>query len=415
MRLGMLTQWFDPEAGPAALPGVYAREFIKSGHKVKVLTGFPNYPEGKIYPGYSLQPRMREYAPSLQVTRVALYPNHSSSAIGRIINYASFALSASTLGLGALRGVEAIWVYNSPVTVAVPMLLHSKWGNVPIFLHVQDLWPDSLVESGMFPEGEVAQKLEEVIATLVRFMEKKSAVVGVISKGVKELILERNPALDADRIVYVPNPTNEQLFVDAMIRSKYSNCEDSIKPVEIMYAGAIGEVQGFDSLIEAANLLRDRHDIMFTLVGDGISRDRLQNKVNDLGLSNITFAGRVDQARIPELIASADIQLVSLAASPFLKHTTPSKIPSLLASGVPIVAQIEGDGARLLKESKAAAIVKPGDYRGMASAISDLVNAGPMKWIEMGEAGRKFYEENLSAAAASHKIISALQGVGVGR
>lgn len=408
----MLTQWYDPETGPAALPAVYAREFAKKGHEVKVLTGFPNYPEGKLYPGYILRPRMQESKSPLQVTRVALYPNHDSSVAGRIANYSSFALSASTLGLGALKNVDALWVYNSPATVAAPMLLHSKWGRIPIFLHIQDLWPDSLIESGMFPQGAGSKQIEAMIATLVRFMEKKSAVVGVISKGVKDLLLERNPSLDPDKLVYVPNPTNEQLFIDSSIRARYLNPQADREEVEIMYAGAIGEVQGLDTLIDTAVLLKDRDDIRFTLVGDGISRTRLQEKASSFGLTNVRFLGRVPQSQIPDLIASADIQLVSLSSSPFLKHTTPSKIPSLLASGVPIIAQIEGDGANLLEESQAAVVIEPGNCEQMARAICALVSEGPSKWIKMGESGRVFYEKNLSAAAASTQIVNALRKAG---
>src|SRR5699024_1855851 len=114
---------------------------------------------------------------------------------------------------------------------------------------------------------------------------------------------------------------------------------------------------------DAAALLRSRPDIRFTIVGDGISRQRLEDKVQELGLTSITFTGRVPQEQVPSLVADADIQLVSLKSAPFLSHTTPSKIPSLLASGVPIVAQLEGDGAKLLEESGAAVVAKPGDPR----------------------------------------------------
>lgn len=411
MKIGMLTQWYDPETGPAALPAVYAREFIRNGHEVKVLTGFPNYPEGKLYPGYSLRPRMAQSELPLQVTRVALYPNHNSSAVGRVANYASFALSASVLGQKALSGVDAIWVYNSPVTVAAPLMFHSKFGKTPIFLHVQDLWPDSLMESGMVPDGFAGKQAERAIAALVRLMETRSAVVGVISEGVKDLLLERNPSLDPNKIVYVPNPTNEQLFVNSGIDKKYPIVSSNQQPVEIMYAGAIGEVQGLDTVLEAAAILRDHKNIKFTFVGDGISRVKLEKKSKELNLSNVNFVGRVSQSSIPTLIARADIQLVSLSSSPFLAHTTPSKISSLLSSGVPIIAQIEGDGARLLEKSKAAVVVKPGDSQQMASFILKLVDQGPARWIEMGNAGRNFYQENLSAAAASEKIVDALEKV----
>lgn len=414
MKIGMLSQWYDPETGPAALPGVYAREFVNQGHQVSVLTGFPNYPQGRLYPGYSIRPRMREGAAPLRVTRTALYPNHSSSALGRIANYASFGASATVFGGGAFRNADAIWVFNSPVTVSAPLLTHSRFGRTPIFLHVQDIWPDSLIESGMFPGGVVGKVAERAIAALVRLTERRSAVIGVISESVRDLILERNPAIDPAKIVYAPNPANEQVFRPVSEQRAALGIQSGDRGVtEIMYAGAIGEVQGLDTVVDAAAILKHRDDIRFTIVGDGISRERLARKAQDLGLTNVHFTGRVPQDDIPGLVARADIQMVSLAANPFLGYTTPSKISSLLASGVPVVAQLEGDGANLLTQSGAASVVTPGDPESFAHAVGSLVDAGPAKWDEMGQSGRRFYEDNLSVKAAASRIIDAIRAAGV--
>lgn len=413
MKIGMLTQWFDPETGGASLPGVYAREFIASGHQVSVLTGFPNYPEGAVYPGYRLRPRSVEDDGELRLTRVALYPNHNGSVLGRVANYSSFAISAALLGVGGLGSADAIWVFNSPVTVALPMLTHSRFGRVPIFLHVQDVWPDSLIESGMLPDGAIGRGIERLVSPIVKLMESRAAVIGTISPSVRNLILERNPSIEPTKIVYAPNPTNELVFRPVSETRASFGIEAGNRGVtEIMYAGAIGEVQGLDTVLDAAALLKNRQDIRFTIVGDGISRERLARRAGDLGLVNVHFVGRVPQAEIPILVARADIQMVSLGANPFLAYTTPSKISSLLASGVPVLAQLEGDGASLLIKSGAAKVVNPGDSEALAHAAERLVDAGATRWNEMGQAGRKFYEENLSAAAAASRIMDAIRVAG---
>ena len=407
--MGMLTQWYEPETGPASLPAVYAREFVQQGHQVKVLTGFPNYPEGSLYPGYSVRPRISEGDPSLQLTRVALYPDHGRSGVRRAANYVSFGLSAATLGAGALRGADAIWVYNSPITVTLPLLTHSGFGRTPVFLHVQDIWPDSLVESGMFANGRIGQGVTRLVARAVRLTERRSAVIGVISEGARGLILERNPRVSPEKVVYVPNPTNEQLFVPTPIIRDRRGIELGLGgSFEVMYAGAIGEMQGLDTVVDAAHLLKNRQNIKFTLVGDGISRERLIRKAEGLGLANISFAGRVSQDEIPLLLARADIQLVSLAAQPFLKYTTPSKIASLLASEVAIVGQIAGDGAELLRRSGAARIAPPGSSSQLAQAIVDMMEVGAAERQRMARAGREFYEVELSAAAACSRIVDSL-------
>ncbi len=409
MKIGMLTQWFDPETGPAALPGVYAREFTRQGHEVSVLTGFPNYPEGRLYPGYDMRLRTHQRVGDVETTRVALYPNHSRSASGRLVNYVSFGLSAASLGTHVLKGVDAIWVYNSPVTVALPMLTHSRMGRVPIFLHVQDVWPDSLVESGMFPTGRTGRVAAKLVSTVVRLMENRAAIIGVISPGVRDLILHRNPRLDASRIIYAPNPANEELFIPSSdLREAYGIVKSDTAPMEFMYAGAIGEVQGLDSLIEAAHLLRSRDDIRITLVGDGISRQRLEARSISLGLKNVHFMGRVPQEDIPSLMARADVQVVSLSDRPFLSYTTPSKIPSILASGLPILAQLSGDGASLVYASGAGYVVHPGNPQALADAMAEMVHLGRPAIGELGRRGREYYEAHLSRHAAAEKIVRSL-------
>ncbi|MBM9433404.1 glycosyltransferase family 4 protein [Flaviflexus equikiangi] len=408
MKIGMLSQWYDPETGPAALPGVYAREFVRQGHEVSVLTGFPTYPEGKLYPGYSMRVREQEFGPSHTVTRVPVFPSHSRSSVGRVLNYTSFSLSATLLAGRPMKNVDALWVYNSPVTVALPMLWHSSLGKTPIFLHVQDLWPDSLIESGMFTDGRVADFTSRLISSLVRLTERRSAVVGVISESVRDLILERHPGIEPAKIKYVPNPTNEDLFRPSRLIRQEFGIELPDDETRVMYAGAIGDVQGLETLLHTAFELRQRDDIKFVLVGDGIRKRDLEIKSEEMGLKNIDFVGRVPQSEIPILMAQCHIHLVSLATSPFLRYTTPSKIPSLLASEVPIVAQIDGDGRRMIERSGAGIVATPGDPVALAAAVLSLAERTSSERLAMAKRGRSFYEENLSAEAASSKIVSSI-------
>ncbi|MCL3862920.1 glycosyltransferase family 4 protein [Actinotalea sp. K2] len=416
MRIGMLSQWFDPEPGPAAIPGVLARELARTGHTVSVLTGYPNYPLGTVYPGYTQ--RWREVsrpAPRISVTRVPLHPSHDGSALGRSMNYASFALSASTSG--ALRGADALWVYNSPVSVSLPLLLHSRYGRVPYFLHVQDVWPDSLLESGMFPGGAAGRVAARVIDGIVRLTERRAAVIGVISPGVRDLILERHPSADPAKIIYVPNPTDESLFRPTN-RVGGDGQDDGAgvdvapdRPFTVMYVGAIGDVQSLETLLDAAEILAGHDHLRFAVVGDGIARDRLETDARRRGLSSVTFHGRVPKESVPALMASADAQLVSLAASPFLRLTTPSKIASLLASEVPVIGHLDGDGARLLRESGAAVTAAAGDASALASAVLAMHDVGPAGRRAMARRGRRYYEQHLTAQVTAARIVESLEAV----
>lgn len=410
MKLGVLSQWYDPEPGPAALPGVYAREFSARGNDVHVLTGFPNYPDGKLYEGYKISRRRTEKRDGFDVDRVALYPQHSASAVGRILNYASFAASATLSGRHALRDIDALWVYNSPITVSLPLLTHTRMGKIPFFLHVQDLWPDSLVDSGMMPDGALGDSIAKLVKKVVHLTERKAAVIGVSSLSARRIILERNSSIDPSKIVYAPNPTNESLFrpVGEIRAALALDSVADVETVNVMYAGAVGEVQGLDTLLDAAVLLRTHSRIKFTVVGDGISRERLERRAAHSDISNVKFLGRVPQHEIPGLVARAHVQIVSLADAPFLSYTTPSKIASLMAMGVPIVGHLRGDGARLIEDAKAGAVVAPGDAAALASVIGAMAEAGPSAWSEYGASARRYYETHLSVASTTDTILHSL-------
>jgi colanic acid biosynthesis glycosyl transferase WcaI len=410
MKLGIVSQWFDPEPGPAAIPGVFAREFVRMGHDVSVLTGFPNYPQGEIYDGFRQSIGERSEVDGASLTRVPLYPNHNASALGRMANYASFAASATAFSRGALKEVDAVWVYNSPITVTAPLMAHTRVGSVPYFLHVQDIWPDSLIESGMFPGGPIGSVASSVIKRIVRFSEKKATVIGVISPSVRELILDRNPGLDPSKILYVPNPTDEGLFHPAPRLQADGRRRDGDRPFTIMYVGAVGEVQGLETVLDAAELLGPRSGIEFVIVGDGIARERIQQDAITRGLNNVNFRGRIDKNLVPEAMAEADVQMVSLASSPFLRVTTPSKISSLLASEYPIIGLIAGDGADLLRDSGAARVLDPGDAEGLAGAALELSRLDPEALKSMARAGRAYYEKHLSAAVTAARITDSLKG-----
>jgi len=401
MKIGILSQWYDPEPGPAAIPGVLAREFAAAGHEVHVLTGFPNYPTGRLYAGFRQRLRSTTTSDGVTVTRVPLWTSHDSSALGRVLNYASFALSATVAGARTISRCDVVWVYNSPVTVALPLLVHTRGGRIPYFLHVQDLWPDSLIESGMFPGGRIGRVAIAAIRRLVALTERRARRVGVISPSVVDLVLERNPRMRREGLEYVPNPTDEALFTPQAVRTRTAG-----EPLTVMYTGAVGEVQGLEGVIRA--VAASDSDVRLLLVGDGIALPRLRALVDDLATDRVEFLGRVPKEQVPELMARADVHLVSLATSEFLAHTTPSKIASLLASAVPVLGVIAGDGARLIDDSGAGVTAAPGDDASLRRALDGLGSLSSEELHSRGEAGRRYYDRHLSARTAASTIVSSL-------
>lgn len=409
MKIGILSEWYDPERGGPAVPGIYAREFSNRGHSVKVLTGFPNYPFGRVYSGYQIRPRITEILDGIPVTRVALYPSHGSSAAQRLATYGSFALSASVLGAGALGGAEGVWVYNSPATICLPMLTQTRFGHTPIFLHVLDLWPDSVMQSGVLSSGTARRIAKMVLNPLIRFMERRAATLGVSSPSLRDTILSRNPSVDPEKIVYLPHPVDERIFrpIEEVRVGLGIIPDESV--FELMYAGSVGDVQGLDVLLDAAKLLGTTPEVKISIVGDGISRGRLEERVHRENISNVTILGSVSPESMPRLLAATHAHFVGLAQSPFLEQTTPSKIATLLASGVPIVGCLAGDGAQLINDSGGGVVVEPGDVVGLAQAITDMANGGMSKWRSLGRRGRDFYESHLSTKLSARRVVDSFR------
>lgn len=401
MRFGVYSQWYDPEPGPASLPGVYARALAERGHDVSVLTGFPNYPSGHLYPGYTGRRPLSETLDDIDVHRVPLYPNHGRSGLGRLANYASFAATASALGGRDINDVDALWVYNSPATVAIPLLMRKR-KRAPFLLHIQDLWPQSVIESGMFPAGRLGAVAIGAIRALVRHTEAAASAIAVISPSVKELLVRNGMA--PDKIAHVPNPTNESLFYPRVrrpeIRSPLAAPEDFL----LMYAGSLGFVQGLDVALDAMSLLRDRSQIKLLLVGTGVNESALRAQAERLGLRNVGFHGQAPQSQIPDLMAAADVQLVSLRDDAFLALTTPSKLPAIMASGLPILASMRGDGAALVTRSGGGHSCCPGDPAALASAIRLLADLPASRRQAIGQSGRRHYLRHMSAGKTAQDV-----------
>lgn len=210
LRIGLLTQWYNPEPGPAALPGVLARGLAERGHEVQVLTGFPNYPSGYIAAGYAVRRRLVEVAGGVTVTRVALYPSHDGSTTRRMLNYGSFGASAMVNGLGSLRGLDALWVNYSPVTVGGAQLLARAALGVPSVVHVLDLWPDTLFAGGFANEGRFGSLVHRGLNAWCGAMYRAASSVAYISPGVGQVLQSRGVA--AEKLHYVPMWADEEVF-----------------------------------------------------------------------------------------------------------------------------------------------------------------------------------------------------------
>lgn len=405
MRFGLISQWFDPEPGPAAIPGGLARELAARGHDVHVLTGFPNYPVGRIYEGYRLRPvSTSQPRPRMTVRRVALYPSHDDSTVRRLANYGSFGLSASTLGLGAMRGMDAIWVYNSPATVALPMWgARALWG-VPHVLHIMDLWPDSILFGG-FDAGIGGRAALRAVDAWVSAMYRSSAKVAYASPGLGAVLESRG--VPADKLAYAPVWADPSVDTDAapVSRAHWGASDDQLL---VLYAGAVGAAQGLSAALTGLAQLQNPEKVVLLIAGSGTELGALRRQAAALGLPNVHFLGQLPRSELSGIMTSADLHIVSLRDSPLAHVSLPSKIHTTLALGKPLLAAVGGDAATVARESGAAFVAIPGDAASIAAELEKAVLMDRASLVAMGARGRSYYDSRFSLGVGVDRIESLL-------
>ncbi|RLE40053.1 glycosyltransferase WbuB [Candidatus Woesearchaeota archaeon] len=386
MRVLLLAQWYIPE--PDIKIHLLAKDLVARGHQVTSITGFPNYPQGRIYPGYHQRLRQWEDMDGVRVLRLPLYPDHSRSGVKRIINYLSFATSASVLGPLLCGPADVMWVYHPPLTVGIPAWLIGLLRRVPFVYEVQDMWPETLTVTGMMPSRRVARW----VSRLARFVYRRAAAITVISPGFKRNLVDKG--VPPEKIHVIPNWADEDVY-HPVLRDETLAAEHGLAGrFNVVYGGNMGAAQGLQNVIDAATLLRDSPDVQFVLIGDGVDQDVLRQMVQERELDNVCFLGRQPMKDMPRFFALADALLVHLKRDPLFEITIPGKTIAYLACGRPILGVVSGDPADVIRQAGAGVICPQENPATLARTVRELY-AMPVEQREaMGQAGRRAFLAN---------------------
>lgn len=407
MKVGLLSQWYDPEPGGGALPAVLAHGLADRHHDVKVLTAFPNYPYGEVYPGYRQAWRHVERPrDGVTVRRAPLYTSHDANAATRAANYLSFGVSAGVHALSYLADRDALWVYNSPAPVGAVARQLAKRRGVPFLLHVMDLWPDSVLDSGMLSSGALNTVADRVLTGVLDRTYRSASLVGVTSPGQRELLATRG--VPADKVIHLPVWANEAVFFPRTARRELLPEAARGADVVLMYAGAMGHVQRLDTAVRAVAAVGPA--VHLVMVGTGVAEPSLRALAAELSASNVHFTGPQPPSAMGDLSAAADLHLVALDDTPLWRVTMPSKIQTVMALGRPIVGTCAGDAAAVIAAAEAGVTVLPGDDAGLASALR-AVAGNATQLATWGAAARRYYEAEFSQDAAIRRVEAALQSV----
>jgi colanic acid biosynthesis glycosyl transferase WcaI len=382
MRVLILSIYHDPE--PIPKTGELARELKRRGHDVEVVTAFPHYPSGDLYPGYRLALWTRETIQGVPVLRTFIYPYHGTKPILRILNYVSWMFSAM-LAAVLTRRVDVMYVWHPPLTVGVTAWVIARLKRVPFLYDVQDLWPEGAVDAGLLRPGRVV----DLLSGLADWVYARATRIFVVSDEAAALLVQRG--VPRAKIHVAKHWADDQILLAVprltTLRSELGLDEAFV----VMFAGNIGRVQGLDTVIEAARQLRAAARIVFLFVGDGLDRERLERLASDEGLSSVRFAGAHPAADMPDWYAAADVLLVHVRPGGVASHAVPTKILSYLASGKPILCAMGGAAARLVEQADAGVTVAAGDAAALAAAVRSLSEQSRTTLAERGRRGREFF------------------------
>lgn len=387
MKILVVSQYYYPENFRI---NDLCQGLIERGHEVTVYTGLPNYPEGKLFKGYSFQGPYTEEIDGVKVIRVPLITRGAKKSWRLALNYISYFVSATVLAPFVVKGdFDKIFVFApSPITVAIPALFLKYLKRAPVFLWVQDLWPESLEATGVVRNKFILDKVGFGVKLLYKLTDKILLPSKAFIKNVK--------ALDAkdSQIVYFAQ-WSESLF---------SNSPESISVVDplipkegfkITFAGNIGTSQDFETIVKAAEILRTHKDIIFLILGNGLMRGWAESEVKRLGIEDtFIFLGSKPLEMMPAYYSQSDVMLLSLTDTPLFAVTVPAKFQTYLASGKPILASVNGEVARIVDEYRVGVSVPAGSPHLLAEAILKLKNSSPEELKEMASNAKICHQEN---------------------
>lgn len=383
MKLLVVTQYFAPENFRIndLVAGLSAR-----GHEVTVLTGQPNYPSGRFFPGYGWRGPRREQLHGATIVRVPLAPRGRGTALRLVLNYLSFAFFASLAALfRPAQRYDAIFVFEpSPITVCLPAVFASLRSRAPIILWVLDLWPESLAATGAVR----SPALLRLVGRGVRWLYARCALVLVQSRAFFSSVQAHG--VPAQRIRYFPNWIEPE-YGDSASANGLAGDPGRFT---IVYAGNIGVAQDFPAILDAAGRAVQQLPLLrFVIAGDGRMAAWTREEVARRGLgANFVFLGQLPASAMPGLFASADALLVALRPDPAFAATIPGKVQSYLSSGRPLLGMLDGEGARVIAESGAGFAAPAGNAPELAEAIIRLAGTDPAQRTQMGQQAREYAE-----------------------
>lgn len=392
----IVTQYFRPELGAAQVRlGALVDELRGAGHRVEVLTSLPNYPTGRIFPGWPKRAVSSGSEDGVRVTRVWSWAA-TGSGPGRIANYLSFG-AMSVLGLRHRSRPRWVVVEYPTLFGALPAVLWARRHRIRLVVKVADLWVDVLAQSGLLPKGVAA-----ALGTVERWMLRQADAVTVVTEGLRDAVVAKG--VNPSRICWLPNGVDTDLF-----HPPADDVPVADGPAQVLYAGTHGHVHGLEVVLDAAEHLADR-PVRFLLVGGGSEKDSLVAEATRRGLDNVEFRDPVPITEVAELLRESTVGLATVRDDPLFTSVRSAKAFPVMATGIPLIYSGDDEGAALAGSIGAATVTPPGDGRALADAVAALVD-DPARAAAMGRAGREWTVGNASWTVLVDRWVDQIEGL----
>lgn len=399
MRILIVSQYFYPENFRVNQLATALRD---GGHDVVVLTGQPNYPTGRFFPGYgSLRPQTDHWN-GIEVIRVPIFARRAGRGWQLALNYLSFAISGTLFGLPRARGAfdACVAFCPSPITIAIPAIVRRMLRKTPVAIWLQDLWPESVLAV----TRTRSRTMKWGLGAMVRWIYRRVDQIWIQSPAYADSVAAHGAR--AEQIAYVPNWAE-----DLYDCSRWADVAGEALPQNSMvYAGNFGRSQGLETIIDAADRARIvAPSAHWVLVGDGLLGDWLQTEVQRRALqSHVTVMARREPQDMPRLLKPATALLVTLADDPVFAQTVPSKLQSCLASGRPIVASLAGESARIVGEAQCGIACNPQDADALANAVRDITGMPEAERDKLGRNAHAYYQAHFTQSRVIDTILERL-------
>lgn len=404
MNILILSQYFWPESFRI---NELAQELSEEGEHVTVLTGKPNYPGGVIFPGYKAKGIQSETFDGMKVHRVPMFPRGQGGAIRMVANYVSFILAAFFLSPFILRKqkIDVIFVFGtSPLIKGLAALPLKLLRGTKVVVWVQDLWPEDLASTGYITSPFLLKINEWPAIWLYYFTDRILIQSESFRVPVNRLVKNK-------KIFVLPNPAERAVFLQQNTCALPEELGFMRDGFNIVFAGNIGNNQSIETLVEAADILKDRTGFCIVMVGSGSRLEYLNNEIGRRNLTNLKAVGRYPSAMMPAIYEQSDALLVSLASKDNLSWTVPCKVQAYMAAGKPIIASINGEAARIVHESGVGLVCPSENAAALAERIVEMYEMSDTQRNEMGMKGRAYAEQHYHPKKIAKELLSHFQSV----